>query len=161
MLLEMMAQTLNSRQRTMDDAIDLDDEEAVNELNAPRIFAPNHPFGPFGPFASAMRYEHDDEPQVIMRITRIPNEPVNSNAPPPSILPPKIDNEPSALPTEGKCLICQDRARKTVVVPCGHSYSCVTCFHNNATKRTCAICRKDFDKVIPLYIQSDDTENVV
>jgi hypothetical protein len=71
--------------------------------------------------------------------------------PPPSMLPDPIENEPSAGPQEKVCIICTDRAVNTAVVPCGHRYSCVTCFHNDLVQGKCAVCRKPFTQIIRTY----------
>lgn len=48
------------------------------------------------------------------------------------------------------CIICRERRKATVAVPCGHVYSCITCVR--AMRPTqCAICRAPLEKVIPRY----------
>jgi hypothetical protein len=48
------------------------------------------------------------------------------------------------------CIVCLDRARNTVVDPCGHAYACVTCVRASRPKH-CAVCKKKIDKVIRKY----------
>ncbi len=54
---------------------------------------------------------------------------------------------PDGTPDAQLCVICQERLRSTVVVPCGHVYSCVTCMAK-ARPVVCAMCNAHVEKVI-------------
>ncbi len=58
---------------------------------------------------------------------------------------------PDGTPDASLCTLCLDRARATVVVPCGHPYMCITCAHTSRPE-ACAMCRGAVEKVIPLYL---------
>ena len=53
------------------------------------------------------------------------------------------------------CIICQDREKVAVVVPCGHSDYCLQCvleWHKNGDpekEQTCPMCRQPIEQVIP------------
>ena len=62
-------------------------------------------------------------------------------------------DEPSApddTPDEKLCVICMDRVKTTVVVPCGHCYACITCVRASAP-RACQVCKAPVEKVIRKY----------
>lgn len=80
-------------------------------------------------------------------------------APPPSALPEKIPDEPDATESEAKCILCCKRSVKTVIIPCGHSYSCVDCCHNPNLKQMCAICNKPFTNIIRMYSSGDSASS--
>lgn len=70
---------------------------------------------------------------------------------PESKLPDKIEDEPNAKNGEELCIICEQRAVKTTLVPCGHQYMCVTCCHSPAMKDDCAICRKRITNIVRFF----------
>lgn len=58
--------------------------------------------------------------------------------------------EPSAAEGEDEknvCILCSDRRRATAMVPCGHSYACITCVRASKPVK-CAICNADVLSVI-------------
>ncbi len=63
----------------------------------------------------------------------------------------------AALPADAKtedrqkqCTICNDNAKRVVMVPCGHHYSCVAC-HQRVTDNKCAYCRATVKSVVPFH----------
>ena len=56
---------------------------------------------------------------------------------------------------DDNCIICQNREKTTVLVPCGHSDYCLQCvleWHKNGDpekEQTCPICREPIEQVIP------------
>ena len=53
------------------------------------------------------------------------------------------------------CVICLDRERAAVIVPCGHAQFCLECglqwsMAGPGRESTCPLCRDPIDQVIPL-----------
>jgi len=69
-------------------------------------------------------------------------------------VPPAVDDEPSAAAGEPLCIVCADRAAKTVNKPCGHACLCVTCARclANEPKLVCPMCRAELKRIERLYI---------
>jgi hypothetical protein len=79
-------------------------------------------------------------------------------APPPP-LPPAIEypeapreSEPSIEDAEKQCVLCMDRAKTTVAIPCGCSYACVTCIRASRPV-ACALCRTPLRGIFRLFNQ--------
>lgn len=50
------------------------------------------------------------------------------------------------------CIVCMDKARDSVLLPCGHLGVCIDCGNSLiTTTRTCPICRQPIDKVQRVY----------
>jgi hypothetical protein len=49
------------------------------------------------------------------------------------------------------CIICMDRAARTVYVPCGHANSCITCVRKHRPT-TCPLCGQALTAVIRLFV---------
>ena len=73
---------------------------------------------------------------------------------PPPIKYPAAPIEPEAASEspdeECVCVICTERPKSTCMVPCGHTYACVTCVLNNKPI-ACGICRAPIEQVIRKY----------
>ncbi len=52
---------------------------------------------------------------------------------------------------EELCVVCMDRRRATVCLPCGHMCLCVTCSRVQPLRRTCVICRTPLTEIKRLY----------
>lgn len=80
--------------------------------------------------------------------------------PPPSAkrikapVPPAIEDEPSAVAGETVCIVCIDRAVKTVNAPCGHACLCVTCARKLAdeSKFCCPLCKVELKRIKRMFI---------
>lgn len=59
--------------------------------------------------------------------------------------------EVPAFPQERACVICLQRERNLVFVPCNHLCACADC-GLNPTIRTCPICRTEFNNRIVVYV---------
>uniref|UniRef100_A0A8C8RHT4 RING-type E3 ubiquitin transferase n=1 Tax=Pelusios castaneus TaxID=367368 RepID=A0A8C8RHT4_9SAUR len=53
-------------------------------------------------------------------------------------------------PAENTCTICLTEPRECVLLDCGHVCCCFRCFEA-LPSRTCPICRRPIDRVVPLY----------
>jgi hypothetical protein len=58
--------------------------------------------------------------------------------------------------TEEECVICTERRRIAVLVPCGHMHTCLTCAHrlqdsDLSTDRRCPVCREPIDTVVRVF----------
>ncbi len=62
-------------------------------------------------------------------------------------------DEPAGVtgPAEELCVVCIDRKRATVCLPCGHTCLCVTCSRVQPMRRTCVICRTPLTEIKRLY----------
>lgn len=73
---------------------------------------------------------------------------------PPPIKYPAVPIEPEAASEspdeECVCVICTERPKSTCMVPCGHTYACVTCVLKNKPI-ACGICRAPIEQVIRKY----------
>lgn len=89
----------------------------------------------------------------------------SSSAPAPAPTPPPITYpdaplgpEPTTQDEAKQCIICCDRVKVCVMVPCGHQYACVTCIRKEKTKQ-CAFCRKPITCVVRLFDASNGSSN--
>jgi len=48
---------------------------------------------------------------------------------------------------ESSCVICFDRPRTALLMPCGHAYMCIECA-NGLENRTCPVCRTKIEKIV-------------
>ena len=66
-----------------------------------------------------------------------------------------IDMQQEEVDDDDTCIICQDREKVTVVVPCGHCDFCLQCVLELYKKgdpekeQTCPICREPIEQIIP------------
>ncbi len=49
-----------------------------------------------------------------------------------------------------QCTLCNDNAKKLVIVPCGHYFACVSCYKRFVDNK-CAYCRGAISTVVPLF----------
>ena len=72
----------------------------------------------------------------------------------------KLLHQPQIEDEEDLCVICLDRKRAAVLVPCGHAQSCLECGlqwadtgpnrpGREAASATCPLCRDTIEQVIP------------
>lgn len=67
-----------------------------------------------------------------------------------------------APPGEEECVICTERRRIAVLVPCGHMHTCMTCatrLRNSALPRDrrCPVCRETITQVVRVYGATRDS----
>jgi hypothetical protein len=69
------------------------------------------------------------------------------------ICPSEWPDEPAGIAgtAEELCVICIDRKRATVCLPCGHTCLCVTCSRVQPRRETCVICRALLTEIKRLY----------
>jgi hypothetical protein len=64
--------------------------------------------------------------------------------------PPHID--PTHSTTEDWCIVCVERPRETVILPCGHMCVCVECGHKLKSQHySCPFCRKAIADIVKVY----------
>ncbi len=70
-------------------------------------------------------------------------------------LPDAMGDEPDVREAENPCVICMERAIKTVITDCGHAVYCVTCARDTVKVGTvCPLCRVAITRVIRVYHQT-------
>jgi len=57
----------------------------------------------------------------------------------------------AATVKKSACIICEDRPRKIVFVPCGHYVCCATCAAHPALKNLCPVCRVYIEKKVVVF----------
>jgi len=57
----------------------------------------------------------------------------------------------SVLDDEFRCIICSDRRRDVVLVPCGHLSICLTCSNLLPEPKRCPVCRSDVTQIVKVY----------
>ncbi|KAF0690681.1 Aste57867_17936 [Aphanomyces stellatus] len=80
---------------------------------------------------------------------------VDTPLPPSAASAPALDNDaaPVEIYTREECIVCLDRPKQVVCVPCGHVAACVVCAeHIQQTTRKCPICRTDVRELIKLFL---------
>lgn len=51
---------------------------------------------------------------------------------------------------EKKCIICEDKIRNVVLVPCGHAQTCYTCAEG--CNRRCPTCRQEVTSIVKIFM---------
>ncbi len=102
---------------------------------------------PGGFIASSRQYTQQQAERYVDSVRRheaAARMPVTATYPPAWPAEPTYDGEDA-------CILCLERRRATVVVPCGHMYSCVTCMARTRPVE-CAMCKTRVQQVIKTFM---------
>lgn len=59
----------------------------------------------------------------------------------------ELDEAASAISGE-ECVVCMDKARAAVILPCGHLHTCMEC---TANLSDCPVCRRPIERVVRAF----------